>query len=103
LLENWQDCIALQLIPQLWQVALYHDAPNACTVVFAAFGQLGLERNAARAFLLTPCDDLMRKQSHFTRYLWLQIPEWVLCADVLLVVQRWFDFSQWTASLWFVA
>jgi membrane-bound ClpP family serine protease len=45
----------------------------------------------------------MRKQSHFTRYLWLQIPEWVLCAGVLLVMQRWFDFSQWTASLWFVA
>jgi membrane-bound ClpP family serine protease len=45
----------------------------------------------------------MRKQGHFTHYLWLQIPEWILSAGVLLIAQRWFDLSPWTTSLLFVA
>ena len=45
----------------------------------------------------------MRKQSHLAHYLWLQIPEWILGAVGLLVVQHWFDLSLWTTSLLFVA
>ena len=45
----------------------------------------------------------MRKQSRFTHYLWLQIPEWILIAVVLLVTLHWFALSPWTASLLFGA
>jgi hypothetical protein len=45
----------------------------------------------------------MKKPSPFTHYLWLQIPEWLLGASVLLVVQHWFGLSPWATSLLFVA